>query len=76
MFKQHLLPLARSSIKPAMMPKLRCVALRAELLAGLALLYTHHHDPAPLVAVSTIAQQLILSTALGLDFQAHGTDAS
>ena len=46
------------------------------LLAGLALLYTHHHDLTPLVAVLTIAQQQTLATALGLDFQAHGTDAS
>ena len=52
------------------------VAARADLLAGLALLHTHHHDLTPLVAVLTTAQHQTLATALGLDFQAHGTDAS
>ena len=51
---------------------------RAELLAGLALLHTHHLDLKPLrvVAVLTIAQQQSLAVALGLDFQASGTDAT
>ncbi len=52
------------------------VVERADLLAGLALLHTHHHDLASLVAVLTIAQQQTLATALGLDFQAHCTVAS
>ena len=51
-------------------------AVRADLLAGLALLHTHHLNLEPLVKVLTIAQQQTLSTALGLDFQAHGTDAT
>ena len=51
-------------------------AARADLLACLALLYTHHHDAAPLAAALTTAQHQILATALGLDFQAHGADAS
>ena len=51
-------------------------AVRADLLAGLALLHTHHLNLEPLVKVLTIAQQQTLSTALGLDFQAHGTDAA
>ena len=45
-------------------------------LAGLALLHTHHLNLEPMVKVLTIAQQQTLSTALGLDFQAHGTDAT
>ena len=51
-------------------------ATRADLLAGLALLHTHHLNLEPMVKVLTIAQQQTLSTALGLDFQAHGTDAT
>jgi hypothetical protein len=51
------------------------VAVRADLLASLALLCTHHHNLDPLVKVLTAAQQQTLATALGLDFQAHGTDA-
>ncbi len=52
------------------------VAMRADLLAGLALLYTHHHDAGPLATVLTIAQHQTLAKALGLNFVAHGTDAS
>ena len=52
------------------------VAARVELLAGLALLHTHHHDTAALAAVLTTAQHQTLATALGLDFQAHGADAA
>ena len=52
------------------------IATRADLLAGLALLHTHHHDAVPLAKVLTIAQHQILATALRLDFAAHGTDAS
>ena len=52
------------------------VAMRADLLAGLALLHTHHHDAGPLATVLTIAQHQTLAKALGLDFVAHGTDAS
>ena len=49
---------------------------RADLLAGLALLHTHHLNLQPLVGALSIAQQQVLATALGLDFQAFGTDAS
>ncbi len=52
------------------------IADRAELLAGLALLHMHHLNLQPLVAALTVAQQLSLATALELDFQAFGTDAS
>jgi hypothetical protein len=52
------------------------VKTRADLLAGLALLHTHHLNLAPMVQVLTAAQQQTLATALGLDFQAHGADAS
>ena len=52
------------------------ISERAELLVGLALLHTHHLNLQPLVAALSIAQQQTLATALGLDFQAFGTDAS
>ena len=52
------------------------IAMRADFLAGLALLYTHHHDAGPLATVLTIVQHQTLAKALGLDFAAHGTDAS
>jgi hypothetical protein len=52
------------------------VAARADLLAGLALLHTHHRDAAALATVLTTAQHQTLATALGLDFQAHGADAA
>ena len=44
------------------------IAMRVDLLAGLALLHTHHHDAGPLAKVLTIAQHQTLATALGLDF--------
>ena len=50
------------------------IAVRAELLAGLALLHTHHRDLAPLLAVLSSAQQLCLATALALDFPTLGAD--
>ena len=52
------------------------IASRADLLAGLALLHTHHLNLQPLMGALTVAQQQVLATALGLDFQAFGTDAS
>jgi hypothetical protein len=52
------------------------VAARADLLAGLALLHTHHADPVALATVLSIAQHQTLATALDLDFQAHGSVAS
>ncbi len=52
------------------------IATRADLLAGLALLHTHHHDAAPLAATLTITQHQVLAMALRLDFAASGTDAS
>ncbi len=52
------------------------IATRADLLAGLALLHTHHLNLQPLVGALSIAQQQVLATALGLEFQAFGTDAS
>ena len=50
------------------------VAVRAELLAGLALLHTHHLDLAPLLAALSPPQQLCLATALDLDFPSLGAD--
>ena len=50
------------------------VAVRAELLAGLALLHTHHLDLAPLLAALSSPQQLCLATALDLDFPSLGAD--
>ena len=52
------------------------IKTRADLLAGLALLHTHHPNLAPMVQVLTAAQQQTLATALGLDFQAHGAVAA
>ncbi len=46
------------------------------MLAGLALLHTHHLNPQPPIAALSIAQQQSLATALELDFQAIGSDAS
>jgi hypothetical protein len=52
------------------------VAARADLLAGLALLHTHHGNLGPLLAALPAAQQQILADALELDFEAFGADAS
>ena len=54
------------------------VSARFELLAGLALLHTHHLNPSPLLAALSPAQQQTLATALELDCQAlaFGADAS
>jgi hypothetical protein len=52
------------------------VKIRADLLAGLALLHTHHLNLEPMVKVLKAAQQQTLATALGLDFQAHGAVAA
>ena len=52
------------------------VAARADLLAGLALLHTHHANPVALATVLSIAQHQTLATALDLDFKAHGATDS
>ena len=53
------------------------VAARADLLAGLALIHTHHLNLAPILAALSITQQQSLVVALDLDFQAFtGADAS
>ena len=52
------------------------MAARADLLAGLALLHTHHGNLGPLLAALPAAQQQILADALELDFAAFGADAS
>ena len=49
---------------------------RSELLAGLALLHTHHLDLKPLVGALTIAQHQALAKALKLDYASFGKDAS
>ena len=51
-------------------------AARADLLAGLALLHTHHADLGPVLPNLSAAQQERLAIALGLDFKALGALAS